>query len=275
MHQWTTWLTQPNCSFNRFEIFLLPKSTKLMCLLCQRGGSQTKLHWGPLVWSSWSSLSASRSPEAYRAWSYNRIVQGPVATNYHCSSGSPGFKLSYLFGNWEGYYWPDSQPQSKPITRPSSKLVIHKVIQINLAGNERPHYDIIEQDQSSLLVPGVGWTFEVLSALHNVPGAYVHISAIMSRLEVNISHSALKCHYVCKSYGNGEILTRYIHMIQDKSQGWGQEETNTNNRIHILNMCNCLNNRWWRIHFHILKLWYKPMIWACGQLDLRGAQRNS
>jgi len=29
-----------------------------------------------------------------------------------------------------------------------------------------------------------------------------------------------------------------IQMIQDKSQGWGQEETNANNRIHILNMCN-------------------------------------
>jgi len=46
--------------------------------------------------------------------------------------------------------------------------------------------------------------------------------------------------------------------LQDKLS-W---KPSANNRIHILNMCNRLDNRWWRIHLHIPKLWHKPMIWA-------------
>jgi len=33
----------------------------------------------------------------------------------------------------------------------------------------------------------VSWTFEVLSALHEPPGADLHISAIMSRSKINMS----------------------------------------------------------------------------------------
>jgi len=71
-----------------------------------------------------------------------------------------------------------------------------------------------------------------------------------------------------------------VQMKQDISQGWEQVGTSANNRLHILNMRNCLNKRWWRVHLYIpcwvvLKLWHKLMVWACGHLNLDGAQKSS
>jgi len=55
------------------------------------------------------------------------------------------------------------------------------------------------------------WTFEVLSALCKIPGADVHISAIMCRSKIKMSDFKLNCE--SRPYGNGEIWTRFIHMM--------------------------------------------------------------
>ncbi len=54
-------------------------------------------------------------------------------------------------------------------------------------------------------------TFEVVSALHKIPGAEVHISVIMSRSKINMSD--LDCYCVSKPFENGETWTRFIHMM--------------------------------------------------------------
>jgi len=45
-----------------------------------------------------------------------------------------------------------------------------------------------------------------------------------------------------------------------QSQGWKQAGTKTNNKMHILDMCNRPNNRLWRVHLQVLKLRHRVII---------------
>jgi len=55
------------------------------------------------------------------------------------------------------------------------------------------------------------WTFEVLSAFHEIPGTDVHASAIMSRSKININDFELLLREQISE--NGKIWIRFTHMM--------------------------------------------------------------